>query len=157
MILELIIIDEWPLEAKKKGRFNHINYFNDSKTPKKNRLFVLKNNHVYEHTILCPILEDLPENSLLKINTINENKFIIDTDCEWPIGITPDEGFIPKPSFNSVDFGYLYMINDIDVIPSHIEFNALREYSDYHLSKTETFPLIKIKKFLKYSSSNKLL
>lgn len=144
MKLKIEIIDEWPEAAKNKGWLNHINYHDDSLTPPQRRLFVLENDKVYEHTILCPILSDIPDNILIKVETIDSNNFIIDTDCQWPENISPQHGFEPQSEFNHVGFGYLYAYTDIDVLPSHIEFNAMKRQYHHHLGKTSAWPLLKI-------------
>ncbi|PWV69338.1 hypothetical protein C7425_101251 [Pantoea ananatis] len=146
MKLKIEIVDSWPIEAIEKGGFNHINYLNDLFTPEMKRLFVIEGDMVTEHTIMAPILSDVPEDSLLRIKVFDPNNFLIEIVDKWPNNVSPKQGFIPKEKFNKLGFGYLAMIDKISVLPSHIEFKALLPYYKNHLAKNGSWPLIIITK-----------
>ncbi|WP_152958564.1 hypothetical protein [Trabulsiella odontotermitis] len=144
MKLEINIIYEWSEEAKKMGGYNHLNYYNQRLTAPVKKYFIIEDGQVYEHTVCCPILSDIRENTLLKVETINEGKFIVDTDCEWPDGVSPQHGYIPEAKGAEPGALYFYVCNNIDIITSRIEFNAMRRQYNYNASKNPGCPLVKI-------------
>lgn len=144
MKIKIEIIDAWPVEAIEKGGFNHINYHDSSLTPPEKKLFVIEDGIIYEHTILAPVLSDIPDNSLVKIKIMDENNFLVEVlDC-WPEHIDLDKNFISREKFNKLEFGYLAMLDGNNVLPSHIEFKALIPNYKNHLEKNNSWPLVRI-------------
>ncbi|WP_455820543.1 hypothetical protein [Pseudomonas cerasi] len=144
MKIKIEIISAWPGEAIEKGGFNHVNYHDSSLTPPEKKLFVIEDDVIYEHTILAPVLSDIPDNSLVKVKVLDENNFLVEIlDC-WPKNIDLAKNFIAREKFNKLEFGYLTMLDGNDVLPSHIEFKALIPYYKNHLEKNNSWPLVRI-------------
>ncbi|WP_312241706.1 hypothetical protein [Pantoea sp.] len=144
MKIKIEIIDAWPVEAIEKGGFNHVNYHDSSLTPSEKKLFVIENEVIYEHTILAPVLSDIPDNSLVEVKVQDENSFIVEVLDSWPEHIDLAKDFITRERFNKLEFGYLTMLDGNDVLPSHIEFKALIPYYKSHLEKNNSWPLVRI-------------
>ncbi|WP_067487119.1 hypothetical protein [Dickeya sp. CSL RW240] len=158
MKYKLKIIDEWREIAEKKGDFTYINLFDWEVAPiptplerKKVRThFFLDEGIVYECIIMCPILADYPDNTLFKIDAIDSSTFILDTDCEWPDGVSPTSGVVPKSKSNSSDFFYTFMMpNEREVVPAHLEINIMRRYCKEHKKKSAN-PMITIEEISEY-------
>lgn len=147
MKYKLKIETEWPDKAKKQGGFTYVDLFDWSLTPKVREHFFLDNGVVYEHRIMCPMLSLHPDKKLFRVETLDPNTFILDTDCEWPAGISPESGFISKLRFGTDDCGYLLLHNEREATPSHLEINAMRRYYKDHREKTIAMPLLKIEVF----------
>lgn len=142
------ILNEWPKQLMNDGSIKHASYINDSLTSMQRRLFVFEEGKIFEHTILCPVLSDLNDSSLVAVKTIDCNNFIIEKLEKWPDGTSPLNGFIPQQKFNRLEFGYFCMVDKSSVIPSHLEFNALIAHYRNHQKENKSRPLIKVIKLI---------
>ncbi|MEQ9859067.1 hypothetical protein ABRP52_20145 [Pectobacterium versatile] len=84
------------------------------------------------------------DKKLFKVETIDPNTFILDTHCEWPVGISAESGFVAKERYNTGDCVYLYLHNDRQVTPSHLEINAMRKCYRERDENAVSFPLLTI-------------
>jgi len=148
MKFKIEVIDSWPVEAIEEGGFNHVNYYDSSLTPPEKKVFVIEDGVIYQHTILAPVLSDIPDNSLLRVNVIDENNYIVEVLDGFPGHVDLTKDFIAREKFNKVEFGYLTMLDGNDVLPSHIEFKALIPNYKNHLEKNNSWPLVRISKVL---------
>ncbi|POE03350.1 hypothetical protein [Pectobacterium odoriferum] len=144
MKYKLKIETEWPNIAKKRGGFTYVDLFDWSLTPRVREHFFLDNGVVYEHRIMCPMLSLHPDKKLFKVEKIDPNTFILDTHCEWPVGISAESGFVAKERYNTGDCVYLYLHNDRQVTPSHLEINAMRKCYKELYDDIESHPLLTI-------------
>lgn len=138
------VLNEWPKQLLNKGGIKHVNYLNDSLKSLQRRLFVFEGGEIFEHTILCPVLSDLNDCSLVTVKTIDCSNFVIETLDKWPEGVSPLNGFIPQQKFNRLEYGYFCIIDKSSIIPSHLEFNALIAHYRSHQKGNKIRPLIKI-------------
>ncbi|EOJ8050159.1 MULTISPECIES: hypothetical protein [Enterobacter] len=146
MKYKIEVLYKWPNDLKKITSTQHAMDINDFITPMQRRLFVFERNEIYEHTILCPFLSDLKNNTLITVKATDQSNFIIETLDKWPEGKSPLKGFIPQQKYNRLEFGYFCMYGQSSLIPSHLEFNALIEHYHVHKNNNKTRPLIKIVK-----------
>lgn len=144
MKVKIEIIDAWPVEAIEKGGFNHVNYHDSSLTPPEKKLLVIEDDIIYEHTILAPVFSDIPDNSLVKVEVLDENNFLVEVLDSWPEHIDLAKNVISREKFNKLEFGYLAMLDGDNVLPSHIEFKALIPYYKNHLEKNNSWPLVRL-------------
>lgn len=57
---------------------------------------------------MCPMLSLHPDKKLFRVETIDPYTFILDTNCKWPTGISPEPGFLPKLRYGTDDCGHLF-------------------------------------------------
>lgn len=85
-----------------------------------------------------------PDKKLFRVKTIDPHTFILDTDCKWPAGVSPESGFVSKLRFGTDDCNYLFLHNEREATPSHLEINAMRRYYKEHRKNPIAMPLLKI-------------
>lgn len=148
MKIKVRVIYEVPEDAvKKRKNIRYRDFHDPSSQPLLNRYFLLKNGMVYETVIRCPVLCDLPSDTLLSVEELNQGEFIIDTDCIWPVGVARTRGyggFIERPKTYPDNTHYLFIFNDGEGMVSHLDIPEMKDHYQNNASEYKYHPLITV-------------